>query len=68
MSPLEIPGSVLKLINLPGKHTCPSCNRDYNKATIKQVGDTILKRCPKCNYIIKRYSLPALKKKAATKK
>ena len=68
MSPLEIPGSVLKLINLPGKYTCPSCKRDYSSAKIKQVGNTIVKSCPKCNYTIKTYSLPALKKKVATKK
>jgi hypothetical protein len=67
MSPLEIPGTVIVLINPPGKYTCPSCKRDFSSAKLRKSGDVVKKCCPACNRTIKTYSFKALEKKANKK-
>ena len=64
MSPLEIPGSVIKLINKPGKYTCPKCKRDFSSAKLRKSGDVVRKCCPCCDHTIKSYSFKTLEKKA----
>ena len=64
MSPLEIPGSVLKLLTRVGKKKCGHCKQYYSASKLRQAGDVIYKICPLCNHVIAKYSKKTLLRRA----
>jgi predicted Zn finger-like uncharacterized protein len=47
--PDDLPGTPLRLPDLPGSKKCPHCGRRYLVAKIKKGSHGIEYRCPHCN-------------------
>lgn len=65
MSPLEIPGTVLKFLNKAGKKKCPKCGQYFDAVKVKVKKGFIFKLCPHCNYEFIRYDQKKVVKMAA---
>lgn len=57
MSPVEIPGSVMKFLTTTGKKKCPRCRRDYRLTKLKQKGGVVYKLCPHCSYTLTKFNM-----------